>query len=386
MSGNEKKREQAERLLRSLTDIDDRYLEEAMGQGMAEEQQIPGTDGLPEQSPENSTKVESIAAGRKKNIRRYSRWALTAAACLTVVLVGRYVTLHQKANQSVEKSEIDYVESEETYDAMESALPADERSEEPAVTADGKPEEAAVMTDGKSEEPAVTADTKSEEPAVTADAKSEKAAEEAAPEAASQEVDASAEDMDMEAAVEISDEMAAGALPAEDSEPVNAAPSALSEEKEEIMDAGTAYESAQIANPWIDAETLEEAEDLAGLKMSVPEAYRPYTETVYRAIKDGMLEVIFLDKAEKEGYRIRKAAGEDDISGDYNEYAKEKKIKLKDGTEVTLRGEKEDSWSAAVWMAEDAENGTVYSYAVCSADKLFTTNEIREIAETMTNS
>ena len=90
-----------------------------------------------------------------------------------------------------------------------------------------------------------------------------------------------------------------------------------------------------------------------------------------------MLEVIFADEEDAEGYRIRKAIGNDDISGDYNEYAEEKTVRLADGTQVTLRGEKENSWSAAVWTDSD------YYSAVCAGEKAFTTDEILQMAEEM---
>ena len=143
------------------------------------------------------------------------------------------------------------------------------------------------------------------------------------------------------------------------------------------------YESAQIANPFTDTKTLEEAQEIAGFDMQVPDAAAPYTVVNYRAVEGEMLEIIFRDRKGEEGYRIRKAAGEDDISGDYNEYAKEKTILLSDGTKVTLRGNKDDEWSVAVWTAEDGEGKDVYSFAVCSDEKTFTSEEVKEMAEVM---
>ena len=100
MSGNNEKREQAQKLLRSFTDIDDRLLEEAMKESEAD-------TGAPETGTTASPGKAAPSAGRK--LRRDSTWALTAAACLTVVIIGRYVTLNRNAGlkneQSVEVSD-----------------------------------------------------------------------------------------------------------------------------------------------------------------------------------------------------------------------------------------------------------------------------------------
>lgn len=310
MNGNNSKREQAEKLLRSFTDIDDRFLEEAMKEPAAGEgAQVTGEGALSAgtESPQAGAKTPS--GGRK--IRRYSTWALTAAACLTVVIIGRYVTLNRNAGLKNEQpaavsDEVKITEVPEMYDEVTGA-------EAPGADAVNEAEEAVPL--------------------------------EAAGEAKSQDT-------------------------------VNAV-------NEADKGADVLYESAQIANPFTDTKTLEEAQEIAGFDMQVPDAAAPYTVVNYRAVEGEMLEIIFRDRKGEEGYRIRKAAGEDDISGDYNEYAKEKTIRLSDGTKVTLRGDKDDEWSVAVWTAEDGEGKDVYSFAVCSGEKTFTSEEVKEMAEVM---
>lgn len=310
MNGNNSKREQAEKLLRSFTDIDDRFLEEAMKEPAAGEgAQVTGEGALSAgtESPQAGAKTPS--GGRK--IRRYSTWALTAAACLTVVIIGRYVTLNRNAGL---------------------------KNEQPAAVSDeAKITEVPEMYDEVTGAEAPGADAVNE-------------AEEAVP---------------LEAAGE-----------AKSQDTVNAV-------NEADKGADVLYESAQIANPFTDTKTLEEAQEIAGFDMQVPDAAAPYTVVNYRAVEGEMLEIIFRDRKGEEGYRIRKAAGEDDISGDYNEYAKEKTIRLSDGTKVTLRGDKDDEWSVAVWTAEDGEGKDVYSFAVCSGEKTFTSEEVKEMAEVM---
>ena len=335
MSGNEKNKEQAQKLLRSLTDIDDRFLEEAMMESLAGEETSPAGS--------KAQQAEAKTPPAKRKLRRYSTWALTAAACLTVVIVGRYVTLNREAGLKNEQpaavsDEAKITEVPEMYDEVTGAEPleaAGEAKNQDAVNAVNEADEAA--------------------PAAAAEASGEMTAEDAA---------------------EVSGEMAAEAA----GEAYDAAPQ-MDDEADKGAD--VLYESAQIANPFTDTKTLEEAQEIAGFDMQVPDAAAPYTVVNYRAVEGEMLEIIFRDRKGEEGYRIRKAAGEDDISGDYNEYAKEKTIRLSDGTKVTLRGDKDDEWSVAVWTAEDGEGKDVYSFAVCSGEKTFTSEEVKEMAEVM---
>ena len=308
MSGNNEKREQAQKLLHSFTDIDDRFLEEAMKEPEA-------VAGVPETGTTASPGKAAPSAGRK--LRRYSTWALTAAACLTVVIIGRYVTLNRNAGL---KNEQPVEVSDEIKDA-----------EVPEAAGEAKSQDAAEVGD---------------------EAKLQEAAGE---------VD------EAEEADEIYD-------------------AASAEREEADMEPGMLYESAQLANPFTDTDTLEEAQEIAGFEMEVPAAVSPYTVVSYRAIEGEMLEVIFSDRKGEEGYRIRKAAGEDDISGDYNEYAKEKTFRLSDGTKVTLRGDKEDAWSVAVWTVDAEDEESAYSFAICSGEKTFTAGQIKKMAETMMQS
>ena len=337
MSGNNEKREQAQKLLRSFTDIDDRFLEEAMKEPEA-------VTGAPETGTTASPGKAAPSAGRK--LRRYSTWALTAAACLTVVIIGRYVTLNRNAGlkneQPVEVS--DEIKDTEVPEATGEVDMAEEADEAAPVEIAG---EAAAEAPGE----AMNA-----EPMGAAEAAGEAKLQEAAGE-----VD------EAEEADEIYD-------------------AASAEREEADMEPGMLYESAQLANPFTDTDTLEEAQEIAGFEMEVPAAVSPYTVVSYRAIEVEMLEVIFSDRKGEEGYRIRKAAGEDDISGDYNEYAKEKTVRLSDGTKVTLRGDKEDAWSVAVWTADAEDGESAYSFAICSGEKTFTSDQIKKMAETMMHS
>jgi len=127
----------------------------------------------------------------------------------------------------------------------------------------------------------------------------------------------------------------------------------------ETGDADTEGGMTQIANPFTDYESLEEAEAAAGFELQIPEAPQGYATVCYRVMDDSMIEVIWLsgeDEEAAEAYRVRKAAGEDDISGDYNEYAEVNTIDS-DGRTITLKGN-----DGKVFLMTWTRDG--YTYAV----------------------
>ncbi len=351
MSEGRDKREQAQRLLRSLTDIDDRFLMEAM-EGFGQEE---GRGGMPETmsggadetvtagikdgavtaeaapSPEHAESSEPGEAGggrvvrfSPRRLRRLSTWALTAAACLTVVIVGRYVAINQGNRAGVEKSA--------TMNLQESELEEAVRKPENAITYD------AAEVSSIAEE-----------------------ADQAVPEAGNTAQEAAPSEESLYEA-----DMSSGSV--SDSDTQTAA------EMSGDMD--------KAVNPFLDVSSPEKAEEAAGFEMDLPEAEEPYTVLHYRACIGEMLEIIFLNEDDEEGYRIRKAAGaQEDISGDYQEYELEETITLEDGTELSLRGDKKDAWETAVWQRQEKDGDQVYSYAVCAGEKTFTEEEIRKMAE-----
>ena len=102
-------------------------------------------------------------------------------------------------------------------------------------------------------------------------------------------------------------------------------------------------ENVQIPDPFEGFSTLEQAVKAAGFEMSVPDAPKGYETAIYR-VNTGtqMLEVIYSDKDLEnedavEAYRIRKAIGSDDISGDYNDYSEKTEVSVS-GNQVSLKG------------------------------------------------
>ena len=114
--------------------------------------------------------------------------------------------------------------------------------------------------------------------------------------------------------------------------------------------------ATQIPNPFVTCETMEDAVQLAGFDFAIPETLpEGYSKSVILAIEKQMIEVDYTKDAEQEIY-IRKAAGKDDISGDYNDYPQKSTVTI-DGIEVTFKGNN-DLVNVALWQAGD------YSFAI----------------------
>ena len=121
----------------------------------------------------------------------------------------------------------------------------------------------------------------------------------------------------------------AGKKPAETAVTVQESTEAAEETvtETEVIATETETGAADMINPVSEYETLSAAQRAAGVENEIPDGPEGYPVTCYHAIKNiGLLEIVYLDgpansEDSKEGYRIRKQAGEDDISGDYNEYS-----------------------------------------------------------------
>ena len=117
-------------------------------------------------------------------------------------------------------------------------------------------------------------------------------------------------------------------------------------------------------NPFIPCSTMDEAAGLAGFPMEVPEGtalLEQYPVRNITSIKDTMIQVICFDTAGNEGFRMRKAAGEEDISGVYGTYEEKAlesggrtlHLRLKEGLVRTICWT-EDGFSYTV-MTDEAE-------------------------------
>ena len=106
--------------------------------------------------------------------------------------------------------------------------------------------------------------------------------------------------------------------------------------------------SVQMPNPFTEYASMDEAEKAAGFSLTVPETMEPYSGRTIRVMdgEDGfsMIEVIYRKETENgetdddDEIRIRKAAGNEDISGDYIDYAEHSTVTI-DNIPVSINGE-----------------------------------------------
>ena len=120
--------------------------------------------------------------------------------------------------------------------------------------------------------------------------------------------------------------------------------------------------------------SMQQATELTGFAMRIPEGKAPYTEKTISVIGEDMIEVAYSkEEPFAVGYSIRKARAEGDISGDYTEYAETKEVNF-EGRKLNLKG-KDGTYFLALWE----ENG--FSYAVKAQEKPMMEEEILEIVK-----
>ena len=113
---------------------------------------------------------------------------------------------------------------------------------------------------------------------------------------------------------------------------------------------------AQIANPYVDYETLADAAKAAGFDLTVPETVDGYSgEKSIQVLDNRMIQILYTDDNGNYLF-VRKEAGAADISGDYNSYSEVNTVSVGEYS-VTLKGN-DGTVSTAVWI------GNGYSYAV----------------------
>lgn len=120
-----------------------------------------------------------------------------------------------------------------------------------------------------------------------------------------------------------------------------------------------AENNEEIPNPFTAYDTLEEAAEAVGFDINVPDMLEGFDTREIQCSDGGMLEVSYWN-ADGEKVSIRKALGNDDISGDYNEYAEESSETVS-GQEVLFKGD-DGKVSTAVWTNKDS------TYAIFSSE------------------
>ncbi len=117
----------------------------------------------------------------------------------------------------------------------------------------------------------------------------------------------------------------------------------------------TSDSSTQIPNPWETCSSLDEAQQLAGFSIQVPESIDGYPTKSIQVLDTSMIQVLYENEHDQQ-ILIRKGTGSDDISGDFNNYSETEQITVNEH-DVTFRGE-DGKIMVAIWS-----DGS-YSYAI----------------------
>lgn len=136
----------------------------------------------------------------------------------------------------------------------------------------------------------------------------------------------------------------------------SSAPSTPSAKDTSVTENDAVGENTQIANPWKDCETIDDAADIAGFSIDSPQSIDGYPNTVIQAVDNEMIQIIYTSDTEEQSINIRKGLGSDDISGDYNVYSESGSVTVGE-CDVTLKGN-DGKIMLATWTS-----GT-YTYAI----------------------
>ena len=121
-----------------------------------------------------------------------------------------------------------------------------------------------------------------------------------------------------------------------------------------------------MVNPFVTYDTLGDACAAAGFEISAPEMIEACPVESIQVMNNSLIQITYYD-SEADGNRVvlRKAAGVDDISGDYNEYPTVSTADY-NGVNVTMRGEN-DTFSGAIWTVDDASYSVPFDIPVVDA-------------------
>ena len=340
--------EKARQLLHAMTEIDDRYIAEAAPENTehsaASEEAVKSETVVPmkhtdvEKTKTDVPDEDHHSEPKVLYVKPQKRWkpmGIIAAAAVLVIGFGAYMKTEKASNSMAPVAFV--------TDGTDKTRAIDGEAESAAAGADQDSAGAAAM--GRSSRMETGAN-----PGVAAAENEPEMAAEAAPYAdqGTKEVDGRAR---MKSSVT----------------ETGAAPEAASSD---------APMSMQIANPWSEFDTLEEAEADAGVEITLPESYQGFNHRIYRSMHRQMIEVIYQDADGREGFRIRKSRDFGDISGDYTRYDQEKTLEIGDRF-VETRGNG-DEISVARW----GNLSLNLSYAICVAeDQHFTEDDIRSLVD-----
>lgn len=132
-------------------------------------------------------------------------------------------------------------------------------------------------------------------------------------------------------------------------------------------------EKVQLANPFVECKTLTEAKNLTGFDFVLPNSIENYSEKNISVCNNQMIQVVYKNESETQELVIRKSFGNEDISGDYNNYSLEQKIDVQK-VPILAKGNNQ-KFNCAIW------NQNNYSFSVYSSAGLDQKNLIELVSQ-----
>lgn len=94
--------------------------------------------------------------------------------------------------------------------------------------------------------------------------------------------------------------------------------------------------NVEIPSPWVDCETIADAEKLAGFTVILPKTIPDgYTQETIEAVKDDMIQIVY--ENDENQITFRQSKGNDDISGIHTEYKENNTLTI-GNLKVTVKG------------------------------------------------
>lgn len=117
-------------------------------------------------------------------------------------------------------------------------------------------------------------------------------------------------------------------------------------------------DNTSIANPITECKDIAQAASLANFSLTLPQSIAGYPTSAIQTIgldADQLIQVVYTAKDGSENIYIRKGAGSEDISGNYNTFAQTRTLTV-NGTSVTAKGA-----DVKIHLATWTKNGYTYS-------------------------
>lgn len=115
-----------------------------------------------------------------------------------------------------------------------------------------------------------------------------------------------------------------------------------------------------VDNPFEDADSLEDAAEIAGFNVNAPDNIEGYEGTSIQAIPNDLIQIVYGDT--DHNICVRKSSYDGDVSGDYNEYPSVEEEEIR-GRNVRMKS-KDSKIHVVTWS--DGE----YNYSIQSNDGL----------------